>query len=168
MQRERERGGERERERESSDIYKCWLGRDTPKIKANRWPRPTPFRRALRTTRLDRNMASATPLTRSVSMFGGGGGGDRQTAGYLGPKSLDQVVSAATDPDEDDDEEVDHRAVLSASKREGGSALFGGGAWENPEGVARIEGAFSALTPSMWPEEDVDSKGRFLTGNDKP
>ena len=102
-------------------------------------------------------------------MFGGGvgGGGDRQTAGYLGPKSLDKVVSAATDPDDDDDEEDDHHSALSASKREGGPTLFGGGAWENPEGVARIEGAFSALTPSMWPE-DADSKVGFLTGNGKP
>ena len=101
-------------------------------------------------------MASAS-LTRSVSLFGNGGArGDHHAAGYLGPKSLDQIVSAVTDPDDDDEEDDD--PTLDGSKRDGASRLFGG-AWENPEGVERIEGAFSALTPSMWPENTDHKEG---------
>ena len=108
-------------------------------------------------------MASAS-LTRSVSLFGSGGArGDHHAAGYLGPKSLDQIVSAVTDPDDDDDEEDDD-PTLDGSKRDGASRLFGG-AWENPEGVERIEGAFSALTPSMWPENTEHKEG-LITGTD--
>ena len=114
-------------------------------------------------------MASAS-LTRSVSMFGSGGGGartrgDHHAAGYLGPKSLDRIVSAVTDPDDDDDDEEDDDLALNDPKRDndGVSRLFGG-AWENPEGVERIEGAFSALTPSMWPENTEHKEGFQLNG----
>ena len=103
-------------------------------------------------------MASAS-LTRSVSMFDSGGGvrGDRNAAGYLGPKSLDQIVSAVADPDDDDEEDDD--PATDGSKRDDGVSRLFGGAWENPEGVERIEGAFSALTPSMWPENTDHKEG---------
>ena len=96
-------------------------------------------------------------------MFGGGGsrGGDHHAAGYLSrQQNADKIVSAVTDPDDDDDEDDD--PALDGSRGDGVSGLFGG-AWENPEGVERIEGAFSALTPSMWPE-NTEHKGGLLTG----
>ena len=99
-------------------------------------------------------------------MFGGGGGarGDHHAAGYLGPKSLDKIVSAVADPDDDDDDEADDDPALDGSKRDNGMSRLFGGAWENPEGVERIEGAFSALTPSMWPENTERKGGGLLTG----
>ena len=80
-------------------------------------------------------------------MFGGSGGGD--PSGYLGPASIDKVVPAATDPDDDDE---DDREEAEDEERGKKASLFMGGMWENPEGVAGVEGAFSALTPSMWPD----------------
>ena len=98
-------------------------------------------------------------------MFGGGGsrGGDHHAAGYLSrQQNADKIVSAVTDPDDDDDEDDD--PALDSSRGDGVSGLFGG-AWENPEGVERIEGAFSALTPSMWPENTEHKEG-LITGTD--
>ncbi len=90
-------------------------------------------------------MATAKAIGRSVSMFGEGKGGmDPETSGYLGPASLDKVVSAVNDDDVDEDEEEE-------AYRKANPDLIGG-AWESPEGVASTEGPFSALTPSMRPD----------------
>lgn len=46
-----------------------------------------------------------------------------------------------------DDDELDGKGVV------GGTVLLGDiAAWENAEGMTSVEGAFSALTPSMWPD----------------